>query len=43
MKPNAETLDRDLLKQLGDLVYPDGGNELLEFLQLVIDRKPFPI
>jgi len=43
MKPNAETLDRDLLKQLGDLVYPGGGKELIEFLQLVIDRKPFPI
>ena len=43
MGPNATTLDRILLKELADLVYPDGGNELLEFLQLTIDKKPFPI
>lgn len=43
MSPNHATLDRDLLKQLGDLVYPDGGTELLEFLDLAIKKKPFPI
>jgi len=43
MKPNAATLDRNLLQELGDLVYPGGGAELLEFLQLTIDQKPFPI
>jgi hypothetical protein len=43
MGPNSTTLDRVLLKELGDLVYPDGGKELLEFLQLTIDKKPFPI
>jgi hypothetical protein len=42
MLPNQATLDRDLLKTLGDLVYPDGGAELLEYLQLAIDKKPFP-
>jgi hypothetical protein len=43
MVPNHTTLDRTLLKELGDLVFPDGGNELLEFLQLAIDKKPFPV
>ena len=43
MNPNSTTLDRALLKELGDLVYPDGGQELLEFLQLVIAKKPFPV
>ncbi len=43
MGPNASTLDRSLLKELGDLVYPDGGKELLEFLQLTVEKKPFPI
>jgi hypothetical protein len=43
MGPNASTLDQVVLKELGDLVYPDGGNELLEFLQLTIEKKPFPI
>ena len=43
MTPNAQTLDRDLLKRLGDLVYPEGGTELLEFLELAIQKKPFPV
>ncbi|HBE67859.1 MAG TPA: hypothetical protein DDW52_06895 [Planctomycetaceae bacterium] len=43
MGPNAKTLEKALLQELGDLVYPDGGRELLEFLQLTIDKKPFPI
>ena len=43
MIPNADKLDRQLLRSLGDLVYPDGGKELLEFLQLAIDQKPFPV
>ena len=43
MSPNKDTLDKLLLKQLGDLVYPDGGKELLEFLDLAINKKPFPV
>jgi len=43
MVPNHATLDRRLLQLLGDLVYPDGGKELLEYLQLAIDKKPFPV
>lgn len=42
MGPNAATLDKGLLRELGDLLYPDGGKELLEFLQLTLDKKPFP-
>jgi len=43
MVPNQTTLDKTLLKELGDLIYPDGGQELLEYLQLAIDKKPFPV
>lgn len=43
MVPNQSTLDRGLLNELGDLVYPGGGKELLEFLQLAINKKPFPV
>lgn len=41
--PNLEKINRQRLQQLGDLVYPGGGDELLEFLQLAIDHKPFPV
>jgi hypothetical protein len=43
MVPNYSTLDHGLLSELRDLVYPDGGKDLLEFLQLTIDKKPFPV
>lgn len=43
MKPNRETLDRALLAKLGDLIYPGGGAELLEYLELAIADKPFPV
>lgn len=43
LAPNQDTIDRDRLHTLGELVYPGGGNELLEFLQLAIDEKPFPV
>ena len=43
MVPNQLALDRELLSQLGNLVYPDGGEELLEFLKLAIEKKPFPL
>ncbi len=41
--PNYQTIDREKLSQLGDLVYPGGGAELIEFLELAHDQKPFPI
>ncbi len=43
MRPNQEVLNRGKLKTLGDLVYPGGGEELLEYLQLAFDKKPFPV
>ena len=30
-------------KALGDLVYPNGGEELLEYLQLAIGKQSFPV
>jgi hypothetical protein len=43
IKPNHKQLDRDLLAMLGALIYPGGGEELLEYLKLVIEDKPFPV
>jgi len=43
METNHKQLDRDLLAMLGDLIYPGGGAELLEYLKLAIDDKSFPI
>lgn len=43
MLPNQDSIDRQRLRELGELVFPGGGDELLEFLQLAIDRKPFPV
>ncbi len=40
---NKDTIDRSLLSLLGDLVYPGGGTEILEFLELSIQKKPFPV
>jgi len=41
--PNYGTIDRDLLDHLGNLVYEGGGKELLEFLELAKQQKPFPV
>jgi hypothetical protein len=43
LSPNKDTIDRTLLSRLGDLVYPGGSTEILEFLDLAIQKKPFPI
>ncbi len=43
MLPNKDIIDKVILERLGDLVYPGGGAELLEFLDLAINKKPFPI
>lgn len=43
MVPNREVIDRAILERLGELVYPGGGTEILEFLDLAINKKPFPI
>jgi len=41
--PNYDTIDRQLLDHLGNLVYEGGGKELLEFLELAKQQKPFPL
>ncbi len=43
MVPNRDAIDRSKLERLGELVYPGGGTELLEFLELAINQKPFPV
>ena len=43
MLPNKDIIDKAILERLGDLVYSGGGAELLEFLDLAIHKKPFPI
>jgi len=43
MLPNKDIIDRALLSKLGDLVYVGGGIEIQEFLDLAINKKPFPI
>ena len=40
--PHQSTIDQDELERLGELVYPGGGKELIEFLQLAINNQPFP-
>ncbi len=43
MVANASVLDRQILSALGDLIYPGGGVELIEYLNLAIAKKPFPV
>ncbi len=43
MVPNKELIDQTILERLGELVYPGGGQEILEFFDLAINKRPFPI
>ena len=43
MLVNFGVVNRQRLRQLGELVFPGGGAELLEFLELAHDQKPFPV
>ncbi len=40
---NQQSIDRNEAHRLGELIFPGGGDELLEFIQLAIDHKPFPV
>ncbi len=40
---NQQSIDRNEAHRLGELIFPGGGDELLEFIQLAIDQKPFPV
>lgn len=41
--PEPALIDRNEAHRLGELIFPGGGNELLEFIQLSIDQKPFRV
>lgn len=41
--PDHHRIDRDETHRLGELIFAGGGDELLEFIQLTIDQKPFPV
>lgn len=41
--PNQDSIDRKLLAELGGLVYSGGGGKILEYLDLAIAQKPFPV
>ena len=41
--PNPDRIDRDLVVEIADLIFPGAGAELLEFIDLAINNKPFPI
>jgi hypothetical protein len=43
VSPDHEGIDRKTAFQLGELIFEGGGDELLEFIQLAIDNKPFPV
>ena len=38
-----DLIDRNEAHRLGELIFPGGGDELLEFIQLSIDQKPFRV
>ena len=41
--PLPELIDRDSVYQLGELIFEGAGAEILEFIQLAIENKPFPV
>ncbi len=41
--PDHDLVDHKEAHRLGELIFPGGGDELLEFIQLAIDQKPFPV
>ncbi len=40
---NIDSINRDVIQQLGDQVWENGGAELLEFIELALQEKPFPL
>ncbi len=43
IKANEKTIDRERLRALGDLVWEQGGTEVLHFIELALQDQPFPI
>ena len=42
IRANYDAIDRTIIKLLGDQVWEHGGDELLSFLELALEDKPFP-
>ena len=42
IKANEKSIDREKLKALGDLVWEQGGEEVLSFIDLALQDQPFP-
>lgn len=40
---NIDAIDRDIVRSLADQVWDAGGQELLDFFELALHDKPFPI
>jgi hypothetical protein len=43
VRTNHNQLDRDVLRRLGNEVWSGGGEEVLEFIQIAVQDRPFPI
>ncbi len=43
IRANYSAIDRAVIKRLGDQVWEHGGDELLSFLEIAQEDKPFPI
>lgn len=42
IKSNAESIDRERLRELGNLVWEQGGTDVLHFIELALQDQPFP-
>lgn len=42
MKANERSIRRERLRELGDLVWERGGEEVISFIDLALEDKPFP-
>ena len=43
IRANHDQIDQEKLRQLADLVWEQGGDELTTFLELALQDKPFPV
>ncbi len=43
VRHNHETIDSEVLKELGDQIWDKGGNEIVEFVTLTLLNKPLPV
>ena len=43
LKTNVGQINEDKLRDIAELTYPGGGDEILDYLRLALDDKPFPV